>query len=139
MGAQRYDSYSDAELAEVKKAVYNQGSVSQAAKALGVSRSTVQRKIMAAEARGIDHTTSNEPDFEIPPLPSGDMPTADLVKHIDDYADQLGYGEQRHGASVVSIFDPDSPTATGFMHCFVDVEQAADYLKFKRKRWGRTQ
>lgn len=54
-------------------------------------------------------------------------------KFIDSYSDQLGYGSQRYGASVTAIIDPpgDGPKR---IRCFPDLEEAAEFLKFKRAR-----
>lgn len=56
-------------------------------------------------------------------------------KHIDSYADKLGFASQAHGSSIVSIFDPDA-SGPGFLTCFADVEEAAEYLTWKRQRSG---
>lgn len=53
-------------------------------------------------------------------------------KFIDSFADKLGHASQQEGASIVSIFDPDSKTAGGFVQCFDDVEEGAGFLKWKR-------
>lgn len=56
-------------------------------------------------------------------------------KYVDHYAEKLGFGSQEHGASIVSVFDPDAE-GPGFVQCFADVEPAADYLTWLRKRRG---
>ena len=53
-------------------------------------------------------------------------------KFIDSFADKLGHASQQEGASIVSIFDPDAKTQGGFVQCFDDVEEGADFLRFKR-------
>jgi hypothetical protein len=55
-------------------------------------------------------------------------------KYIDHYGEILGHQPQQEGAAVLSIFDPDSPTMSGFVQCFADLEQGADFLTWKRKR-----
>lgn len=55
-------------------------------------------------------------------------------KVIDSYAEQLGYGSQRYGCSVVSVFDPDDTNPITRLQCFANVGEAADYLKWKRSR-----
>lgn len=55
-------------------------------------------------------------------------------KFLDHYAEVLGHRPQQEGASIVSIFDPDATSQTGFLHCYADVEEAAEYLTWKRSR-----
>lgn len=57
-------------------------------------------------------------------------------KHIDDYADKLGFQSQSEGSTIVSIFDPDAETGSGFIHCYSDVAEAAEYLTWRRARWA---
>lgn len=54
-------------------------------------------------------------------------------KFIDSYADQLGYGSQRFGASITAIIDPtvDGPKR---IRCFADLEEASEFLTWKRAR-----
>jgi hypothetical protein len=56
-------------------------------------------------------------------------------KHIDSYCAHLGQGSQQHGSAIVSVIDPDAK-GPNIMQCFADVEQAASYLNFLRKRGG---
>ena len=55
-------------------------------------------------------------------------------KFYDHYATVLGIQEQEHGASVCAIFDPnkDGPAA---VQMFADVEEASQYLTWKRKKY----
>ena len=55
-------------------------------------------------------------------------------KFLDDYAELLGHSPQQGGASIVSIFDPDATTDSGFVQCFADVDQGARYLSWLRKK-----
>jgi len=56
-------------------------------------------------------------------------------KFIDDYADKLQFGQNSHGATVVAIIDPEAdPQSPGFVRCYPDLEEACDYLTFKRSR-----
>jgi hypothetical protein len=55
-------------------------------------------------------------------------------KVIDSYAEQKGYLSQRHGHTITAIIDPDKFGTPGFVHCFSDLRDAADYLKWKRQR-----
>jgi hypothetical protein len=54
-------------------------------------------------------------------------------KFIDSYSDQLGYGSQKFGASITAIIDPsvDGPRR---IRCFPDLEEAAEFLCWKRSR-----
>ena len=45
------------------------------------------------------------------------------------YEAKGGYGQSRHGSSMLAVVDP----ATGKVQCFGDAEEGADYLRFKRK------
>ncbi len=58
-------------------------------------------------------------------------------KYIDDHAQNtLGHQPQQYGATITAIIDPDKQGPAA-LQCFADLEEAADYLKFKRKRWER--
>ena len=53
-------------------------------------------------------------------------------KFLDEYADVLGHSPQEGGATICSIFNPDAANDSGFVQCFADVEQGADYLTWLR-------
>lgn len=55
-------------------------------------------------------------------------------KYIDHHGENLGHEAQMEGASIVSIIDPESVSESGFVQCFSDPEQAADYLTWKRRK-----
>lgn len=55
-------------------------------------------------------------------------------KHIDDYAERLGYMPQNYGASITAIIDPEIE-GPGYIQCYASTEEAAEYLTWKRKRW----
>src|SRR5262249_17735482 len=48
-------------------------------------------------------------------------------KFIDQYADNGGYGNQRHGASITAIINP-KVIGPGRVQCFADMHAAVDYL-----------
>lgn len=52
-------------------------------------------------------------------------------KFIDSYADQLGYGSQKYGASITAVINP---VASGVrrIRCFSDLEEAAEFLTYLR-------
>jgi hypothetical protein len=54
-------------------------------------------------------------------------------KFIDHYADQLGYGSQKFGASITAVIDPtvEGPRR---IRCFPDLEEASEFLTWKRAR-----
>ena len=54
-------------------------------------------------------------------------------KFIDSYADQLGYGSQKFGASITAIIDPTADGAKR-IKCFPDLPEAAEFLTWKRAR-----
>lgn len=54
-------------------------------------------------------------------------------KFIDSYADQLGYGSQKYGASITAIIDPQA-SGVKRIRCFPDLEEAAEFLTWKRAR-----
>lgn len=55
-------------------------------------------------------------------------------KFIDGYAHISGYHQQRYGASIAAIVNPDAVQPVTRIQCFADVAEAADYLKYLRRR-----
>ena len=53
-------------------------------------------------------------------------------KYIDDYATRLGHESQQYGATITAIIDPEAEGPTA-MRCFPELEEAVEFLKFKRK------
>jgi UDP-2,3-diacylglucosamine pyrophosphatase LpxH len=58
-------------------------------------------------------------------------------KTEDPYADRLGHGEQRHGQAITAVFEPEAVSDTSFMVCFANVQEAAEYLRWKRAKYSR--
>lgn len=54
-------------------------------------------------------------------------------KFMDSYADNLGFGEQKYGASIVCVVDPDGDRLNA-LTCFADPHEGVDFLAFKRRR-----
>lgn len=54
-------------------------------------------------------------------------------KDIDHYGDVLGHVGQKSGHSITAIIDPSKPDSQ-MVHCFQDMELAADFLTFKRSK-----
>jgi len=55
-------------------------------------------------------------------------------KFIDDHAEKLGHAGQQEGAAITAIIDPEAKSMAGFVQCFADMDEAVDYLRFRRKR-----
>src|ERR1700740_992135 len=55
-------------------------------------------------------------------------------KFSDDHGEMHGYFPQAEGATIVSIVNPDAPTEAGFVQCSPELESAADYLTFLRRK-----
>ncbi len=55
-------------------------------------------------------------------------------KVIDNHAERLGFSSQAEGMTITAVINPGARTQAGFVHCFADVGEAADYLTFLRGR-----
>lgn len=55
-------------------------------------------------------------------------------KHIDDYGDKLGFGNQKNGSSIVTIIDP-SADDVNMIKCFSDPKEGAKYLLYLREKY----
>lgn len=55
-------------------------------------------------------------------------------KFIDEYARKLGFADQQYGASILTVFDPEAD-GPGSIQCFADIEEGAEFLKFKRDKY----
>jgi hypothetical protein len=71
-------------------------------------------------------------------LPENDMccwlGRARGYKFYDEFATKLGYEEQRYGHSICTIINPKANNKTDLMLCFANLEEGAEYLKWKRKQ-----
>lgn len=54
-------------------------------------------------------------------------------KYIDHYATVNGFGSQNHGASIVTVIDPNADDMN-FIRCFADVQEGADFLTYLRQK-----
>ena len=54
-------------------------------------------------------------------------------KYIDSYSDNLGFGCQQKGASIVSVIDPNAEEIN-MVRCFADAQEGADYLTYLRNK-----
>lgn len=55
-------------------------------------------------------------------------------KTEDEYADRLGHGQQQYGEAITAVIDPLAKSETAFLVCFANVQEAADYLGWKRAK-----
>lgn len=55
-------------------------------------------------------------------------------KYLDPFQTALGHDAQEYGTTIVAVCDPTADRMPNRMRCFPDVEEAADYLTFKRRR-----
>lgn len=71
-------------------------------------------------------------------LPENDMcvwlARARGYKFYDEHAIRYGFEEQRYGHSICTIINPKATNKTDLMICFANLEEGADYLKWKRKK-----
>lgn len=74
----------DAELIETCEAVLKHGNITRAGKALGKDRVTIQCRVKTATKRGLWDADKKQilskPDIYVPPLPSEDLPTDELIQ-----------------------------------------------------------
>ena len=54
-------------------------------------------------------------------------------KHLDTYADHLGYGGQNYGASILAVVDPAADKLNA-VTCFADPHEGVDFLAWKKGR-----
>ena len=55
-------------------------------------------------------------------------------KYLDEYAELLGHFPQQEGATITAIVNPDAATEAGFVQCYADMDEAAEYLTWLRSR-----
>ena len=55
-------------------------------------------------------------------------------KFRDDFALVKGFEQQNFGHAIFQVIDPHADHPTGFVQCFVNVEEGADYLRWKRSK-----
>lgn len=53
-------------------------------------------------------------------------------KYIDQYAENLGFGSQEYGATMVAVIDPGQEESVNQIHMFADVKRGLEYLAFLR-------
>jgi hypothetical protein len=57
-------------------------------------------------------------------------------KFFDSHSEHLGHASQQEGAAITAVINPDASNMAGLVQAFADMEAAADYLTFLRKRGG---
>ena len=55
-------------------------------------------------------------------------------KGFDEYEIVKGFEVQRLGHTIAAVFEPDAVSETGFNFCFVELQEAAEFLTYKRGR-----
>ena len=55
-------------------------------------------------------------------------------KRIDSYAENIGFGNQKFGASIVTVIDPNA-NDVNLVRCFADVQEGAEYLTYLRSKY----
>ncbi len=55
-------------------------------------------------------------------------------KTADQYAEKLGHGQQQYGEAITAVVDPLAEAETAFIVCFANVQEAAQYLEWKRAK-----
>ena len=55
-------------------------------------------------------------------------------KFYDEHALRFGFEEQRYGHAICTIINPQATNKTDLMICFSNLEEGAEYLKWKRHK-----
>ena len=55
-------------------------------------------------------------------------------KDFDEYETVKGFEVQRLGHTITAVFEPDAVSDTGFISCFAEPQEAAEFLTYKRGR-----
>ena len=55
-------------------------------------------------------------------------------KDHGEYEVVKGFEAQKLGHTITAIFDPSANTETGFLSCFAEPQEAAEFLTYKRGR-----
>ncbi|MFP6571495.1 MAG: hypothetical protein VB674_02650 [Vicinamibacterales bacterium] len=53
-------------------------------------------------------------------------------KDFDEYETVKGFEVQRLGHTITAVFEPDAVSETGFISCFAEPQEAAEFLTYKR-------
>ena len=62
------------------------------------------------------------------------MSRARGFKDFDEYETVKGFEVQRLGHAITAVFEPDAVSPTGFISCFAEPQEAAEFLTYKRGR-----
>ena len=55
-------------------------------------------------------------------------------KDHGEYEVVKGFEAEKLGHTITAIFDPSTDTETGFLSCFAEPQEAAEFLTYKRGR-----
>ena len=55
-------------------------------------------------------------------------------KDHGEYKVVKGFEVQKLGHTITAIFNPNADTETGFLSCFAEPQESADFLTYKRGR-----
>ena len=55
-------------------------------------------------------------------------------KDFYEYETVKGFEIQRLGHTITVVFEPDAVSETGFISCFAEPQEAAEFLTYKRGR-----
>ena len=80
---------------------------------------------------GLSTTGSNVFRSRVYPLGTNKLPA--LCVYTDSEVVK-GFGAQKLGHTITAIFDPSADTETGFLNCFAEPQEAAEFLTYKRGR-----
>jgi len=54
--------------------------------------------------------------------------------YLESFVLLRGFEIQKLGHTITAVFDPNAYTETGFISCFAEPEEAAEFLTYKRGR-----
>ena len=54
--------------------------------------------------------------------------------YLESFVLLRGFEIQKLGHTITAVFDPNAYTETGFISCFAEPEDAAEFLTYKRGR-----
>ena len=55
-------------------------------------------------------------------------------KDFDEYETVKGFEVQRLGPTITAVFEPGAVSETGFISCFAEPQEAAEFLTYKQGR-----
>ena len=58
-------------------------------------------------------------------------------KDFDEYETVKDFVVQHLGHTITAVFEPDAVSPTGFISCFAEPQEAAEFMTYKRGRQER--